>query len=75
MREKGETALPKPIHLPQAEDFQIPSREQGRQISCRLLTPEHGGQVKGVFMHIHGGGWVLMSEREYEFSCGDWQSR
>lgn len=64
MRENGETALPKPIRLEEAKDFHIPSRENGRDIHCRIMTPEHGGKVHGVFMHIHGGGWVLMSEKE-----------
>ncbi len=75
MRERGETALPKPIRLPQAKDFDIPSREEGRIIPCRLLTPEHVGQVKGVFMHIHGGGWVLMSEKEYEIPLDRYENR
>lgn len=56
----SETALPGPVLLPQAKLFLIPSREKGRALSCRLVMPEHGRQVKGVFMHIHGGGWVLM---------------
>lgn len=67
MRERGETSLPAPVHLDQAEDFYIPSRENGREIPCHLLMPQHGGQVKGVFLHIHGGGWVLMSEKESDF--------
>lgn len=65
MRESGETALPKPIRMEEAKDFYIPSREKGRDIPCRIMTPGHGGKVQGVFMHIHGGGWVLMSEQEY----------
>ena len=64
MRENGETALPKPIRLEEAKDFHIPSRQKGRDIPCRVMTPGHGGEVQGVFMHIHGGGWVLMSEKE-----------
>ncbi len=64
MRGNGETALPKPTCLEDAKDFDIPSRDKGRDIPCRIMTPEHGGKVHGVFMHIHGGGWVLMSEKE-----------
>lgn len=64
MRENGETALPKPIRLEEAKSFSIPSRDKGRDIPCRVMMPEHGGKVQGVFMHIHGGGWVLMSEKE-----------
>lgn len=66
MRENGETTLPQSVYLLQAEDFYIPSREAGRDIACRLLMPEDGGQVKGVFLHMHGGGWTLGSEKEYD---------
>ena len=65
MREKGDGALPKPVLLPQAKSLCIPSRQGGRDIPCRLLVPEGGGQVKGVFLHIHGGGWVLGDEKQY----------
>ena len=64
MLDDGQTALPKPILLPQAKEFHLPSREKGREIPCRVLTPENGGQVKGVFLHIYGGGWTLMSEKQ-----------
>lgn len=63
MRENGETPLPKPVHLDRAKDILIPSRERGRSIPCRLMTPEQGKEVKGVFYHIHGGGWVLQNEK------------
>ena len=66
MRERGETALPKPVYLPQAKSFSIPSREAGRELPCRVLNPENDRQTKGVFLHIHGGGWVLMSEKEFD---------
>lgn len=61
MRMNGETAMPKPIIL-DGEDFEVPSRESGRSIPCRIMKPSDG-VVKGVFMHLHGGGWVLMSEK------------
>lgn len=63
MFEEGKLALPKPVYLDQAKDITIPSREKGREVPCRLLLPEHGAQVEGVYYHIHGGGWVLMSEK------------
>ncbi len=65
MREEGKTALPKPIRLDEAQDFEIPSRERERNVPCRVIMPEQKDQVKGVFLHFHGGGWVLMSEKEY----------
>lgn len=63
MRWNGETALPKPVVIESGVDFKIPSREDGREIPCRMFKPENG-HVKGVFMHIHGGGFVLQSEKQ-----------
>ena len=65
MRVNGETAFPAPVILPQGKNTSIPSREPGRDIPCRLMFPENKEPVKGVYMHIHGGGWVLSSEKEY----------
>ncbi|PGH23388.1 hypothetical protein AJ80_02498 [Polytolypa hystricis UAMH7299] len=62
MNLKGETAFPAPVLLDCASPFQVPSREAGRTIPCRVIRPEGDTPVKGVFMHIHGGGWVLASE-------------
>ena len=61
MRENGETPLPKPVRLEGGKDVKFPSREKGREIPCRVFTPE-SGKTKGVFYHIHGGGWVLQNE-------------
>lgn len=60
MRENGETAFPKPTVLPEGRDISIPSRDSNRQIPCRLFHPA-SSKPKGVILHIHGGGWVLMS--------------
>jgi acetyl esterase/lipase len=64
MRENGQTAMPKPVRLEEAKQFSVPSREKGRDIPCRLVKPDGESRVQGVLMHIHGGGWVLMSEKE-----------
>ena len=64
MRENGQTAMPKPVRLEEAKQFSVPSREKGRDIPCRLVKPDGESKVQGVSMHIHGGGWVLMSEKE-----------
>ena len=48
--------------LESGKNIQLPSREKGREIPCRVFQPEHGKKPKGVFYHIHGGGWVLQSE-------------
>ena len=65
MRNRGETPLPKTTVLSCGKSFSIPSREEGREIPCRIMLPAGEGPIKGVFMHIHGGGWVLQSEAEY----------
>lgn len=57
----GETPLPKPIVLEHAVNITIPSRDSGRDIPCRVLKPTKT-EPKGVYYHIHGGGWVLQSE-------------
>ena len=64
MRSKGETPFPKSIVIESGKSFSIPSREKGRDIPCRIMMPEGHDKVKGVYMHVHGGGWVLQSEVE-----------
>lgn len=71
MREKGQTPLPALVMLDSAEEFQIPSRDAGRQIPCRILRPQGNARPKAVFMHIHGGGWVLSSERAQDIVLQD----
>ena len=61
MRLNGETPLPKPVVL-DGTSFVIQSRDGDRQIPCRLMEPD-SGRWKTVIMHIHGGGWVLQSEK------------
>ncbi|MCJ1361416.1 hypothetical protein MMC16_000516 [Acarospora aff. strigata] len=66
MRKNGETPFPKSVVLESGRSFSIPSRDAGRKIPCRVLQPEQGEPVRGVFMHIHGGGWVLMGETDQD---------
>jgi acetyl esterase/lipase len=61
MRWNGETAFPKPAVVDSGKDIKLPSRDAGREIPCRVFTPD-SGSPKAVFMHIHGGGWVLQTE-------------
>ncbi|ORY09894.1 Alpha/Beta hydrolase protein [Clohesyomyces aquaticus] len=61
LRWEGRTPLPKPVVLDSGVNMSIPSRDQGRNIPCRYFEPE-GKKAKGVLLHIHGGGWVLMNE-------------
>jgi acetyl esterase/lipase len=65
MRAAGETPLPKATLLDSAISYSIPSRELSRDIPCRILRPQNG-KVTSVFMHIHGGGWVLQDEKSQD---------
>ncbi|VUC21426.1 unnamed protein product [Clonostachys rosea] len=62
MRLAGETARPPPTLVESATVSSIPSREPGRSIPTRILTPQNGKPNRGVYMHIHGGGWSLADE-------------
>jgi len=66
MRAAGETPLPKAIYLPTSEETSIPSRDAGRSIPVRLLRPQNGKPIRAVFLHIHGGGWVLQDEKSQD---------
>ncbi|KAK2799596.1 hypothetical protein FQN50_008434 [Emmonsiellopsis sp. PD_5] len=66
LRDEGGTALPGATLLPSASDLSVPSRDPNRTIPCRVLKPQHGQPAKAVFMHIHGGGWVLSDEKSQD---------
>lgn len=71
MRAAGETPLPKATLLDSATTYSMPSRDSGRNLPCRLLKPQNGKPVKSVFMHIHGGGWVLQDEKSQDVLLQD----
>ncbi|BFZ54957.1 hypothetical protein PYCC9005_001995 [Savitreella phatthalungensis] len=60
-REAGLTNWPAKKVLPQAYNVEIPSRDPHRSITVRVLRPPSTAQPKGIYIHIHGGGWVLGS--------------
>ncbi|KAH8806058.1 Alpha/Beta hydrolase protein [Xylogone sp. PMI_703] len=66
MRLNGEPPFQKSQYVPQARDFWIPSRDTTRKIPCRILLPTNNA-VNGVFLHIHGGGWVVQTEKDQDF--------
>ncbi|PGH01215.1 hypothetical protein AJ79_07986 [Helicocarpus griseus UAMH5409] len=66
MAARGELILPAPALLPEATDFFIPSREAGRSIPCRVVRPAGATPPAGIFMHIHGGGWVMWTEKHQD---------
>jgi acetyl esterase len=54
-RREGRSVFPKPELLPQARELTVAARSGA--IRLRVLAPE--GEATGVYLHIHGGGWVL----------------
>lgn len=75
MRWNNETPLPRPPVLDHGVNEEVPSRESGRSIPIRVFKPRRNTSpsVKGVFLHIHGGGWVLQSH-EYQDTYLDYIS-
>lgn len=51
------------VTLSQGKDVKLPSREAGRDIPCRIFNPEKQDPVTGILMFIHGGGYVLNTEK------------
>jgi acetyl esterase len=56
-RRQGRGPFPPAILSPRARTMVITGRD-GNEIPLRIIAPE---QARGVYMHIHGGGWVLGS--------------
>jgi acetyl esterase len=54
-RRAGGDIFPPPVFLPEARWERIPGR--AGEISLRIIEPE--GEPQGVYLHFHGGGWVL----------------
>ena len=57
-RAAGGGVLPGPIVVPEGRDEAIAGPD-GNEIRLRVFVPP--GDVRGVYLHIHGGGWVLGS--------------
>ena len=54
-RREGRSVFPAPEFLPRARDLSIETRSG--VIGLRVLPPED--EMTGIYLHIHGGGWVL----------------
>jgi len=54
-RRQGKGPFPKAIKSPRARTILITGRD-GNEIALRVIAP---AVVRGVYLHIHGGGWVL----------------
>lgn len=60
-RKQGRSFLPAPEYDPRARWIEIPSR--GGDLRVRVISPP---EPKGVYLHMHGGGWVLGSADEQD---------
>ncbi|MFC7396106.1 alpha/beta hydrolase [Chelatococcus sp. GCM10030263] len=56
MRAEGGGAFPLPLRSPRAETLLIPGR--AGEVPLRIIAPP---DPRGVYLHIHGGGWVFGS--------------
>jgi acetyl esterase len=56
-RRQGRGPFPAPVLSPRARTQTIPGRD-GNEIKLRIIQPR---QINGVYLHFHGGGWVLGS--------------
>ncbi|HEX2943951.1 MAG TPA: alpha/beta hydrolase [Rhodopila sp.] len=54
-RRQGRGPFPAPVFSPRARTIMIPGRD-GNEIPLRVIAPAN---PRGVYLHIHGGGWVL----------------
>lgn len=57
----GFGVFPEPVVLPQGVDRSVPGRDGDVRIG--VFTPP---TVRGVFLHLHSGGWVLGSARHQD---------
>jgi acetyl esterase len=62
-RAEGRSIFPAPQILPEGRDRAIPGR--AGDLGIRVFLPEH---VTGVFLHVHGGGWVLGAANQQDVS-------
>jgi acetyl esterase len=54
-RRRGDGPFPAPVMSARARTRAIPGKD-GNNIPLRIIAPDH---PRGVYLHIHGGGWVL----------------
>ena len=56
MRRRGEGPFPAAVLSPRARTIVITGKD-GNEIPLRVITP--AAPPRGIYIHIHGGGWVL----------------
>jgi acetyl esterase len=61
-RRQGRGPFPAPVLSPRARTIAITGRD-GNEIKLRVIAPD---QPRGVYLHIHGGGWVLGASNQQD---------
>jgi acetyl esterase/lipase len=61
-RRQGRGPFPAPVLSPRARTIVISGRD-GNEIALRVIAPD---QPRGVYLHIHGGGWVLGASNQQD---------
>src|SRR5262245_10644120 len=54
-RRRGDGPFPAPVMSPRARTISITGKD-GAEIALRVIAP---AQPRGIYLHLHGGGWVL----------------
>ena len=54
-RYEGKGVFPAPVFVDEARWIDIPPRGSG--LRARVIPPD--GEARGVYLHIHGGGWTI----------------
>jgi acetyl esterase/lipase len=54
-RRRGEGPFPAPVMSPRARTITVAGKD-GNEIPLRVIAP---ASPRGIYLHIHGGGWVL----------------
>ncbi|HUP86039.1 MAG TPA: alpha/beta hydrolase fold domain-containing protein [Acidimicrobiales bacterium] len=62
-RAEGRGSFPPPIVVDEGRDETIPGPD-GNDIGLRVFVPP--GELRGVYLHLHGGGWVLGSASQQD---------
>lgn len=61
-RAEGRGTFPAPEVVPEGRDLAVPG--PAGPITVRSFVPP--GEVRGVYLHVHGGGWVLGSAHQQD---------
>ncbi len=56
-RRAGSSIFPAPVFLPGMMDIAVPGR--AAPVRLRVAHPASGVTPRGVYLHIHGGGWMF----------------